>query len=102
MGCVGTGLKKYAIQLGYPNLSSIGIGIPVSLRPPPASLEDELTFQNSLGLGLVEFPIYEDLQTTIKEGRQKLHAKISVLVMWGSQQIQKILKYNKVYLNNLT
>lgn len=93
MGCIGVGFKKYAQKLGYADFSKLGIGVPVSLRAPPKSLTEKLTFQNCLGLGVVEFPMDEDLNKCMYEGRKVMSKRFNLSVMWGSQKVQLLLKY---------
>ncbi|CAI2367167.1 unnamed protein product [Moneuplotes crassus] len=101
LGCIGTGMKNYANELGYKSLDRVGMGIPVNLRPPPTSLEKKLTFQNCIGLGACEFPCLEDLEKTMKKGKIAVHKRFKPSIMWSSQKIQLMLKYFPILVNNL-
>jgi hypothetical protein len=72
---------------------NVGIGVPVSLRPPPTSLEEKLTFQNRLGLGTVEFPCGEKLEDVMYKGNAVMKKRLKLSAMWGSQKVQLLLKY---------
>jgi len=39
-------MKQYAKELGYPDFQTIGVGVPVNLRPLPKDLEVPLPLQN--------------------------------------------------------
>ncbi|CAI2367129.1 unnamed protein product [Moneuplotes crassus] len=101
VGCIGKGMKQYAKELGYPDFQTIGVGVPVNLRPLPKDLEVPLPLQNCIGLGECEFPCSDDLQDGMKRGRKVLQDRFKVSLMWSSQNIQALLKFMPNALNDM-
>lgn len=66
--------------------------MPISLRPPPAQLED-LQLQNMISLGIVEYPLSTDLSETIKKGKAATAHRFKPSVVYASQKMQLIFKY---------
>jgi len=98
LGCVGTGLKRYANELGYNSFEKIGTWVPVSLRPPPKSLETPLVFQNCIGMGTWEFSWVNNFEEGMKKGKSSMR-RFKLALMWSSQKIQLSLKYMPEFTN---
>jgi hypothetical protein len=71
----------------------VGVGVPVSLRPPPASLDEKVDVQNNLGLGVMQFPLGYDLETVMYQVKLAMEKRFKLGAMWGSQKIQLTMKY---------